>query len=612
MIVAVMMVRNEADIIGANLAYHLIAGVDEILVVDNGSTDATSEILRDHAATGRVHVASRPGPFLQAATTTELAREAFRRGARWVLPIDADEFWHAPGARLREVLDDLSAAGVLQAEVVNFVQRRAQDDLTPQALLTMTRRVREPIGTSGEAAALVESGRIGFVECRYPPKCISRATVALQIAQGNHAVSGAGGPIVPTDALVCLHVPLRARLALMRQKVEQGRRVEEVNEYLQQAWHVRRWRRLADEGGLEAEWRANSYFEDCLDVQGEPHPLVVDTTLRDLVAPLLEGAAGGRPGPRAPAGGEGARMTGPYLDETAVRTLLDRMEQVEGWFRREEGELLLRFAQQAVTEHPAPAVVEIGSYCGRSTIVLAGAARAAGQGARVHAIDPHQGEVGAVDTLVGVRTEAPTFERFRANIAAAGLTDVVEAIRQRSIDVSWHQPIALLFVDGLHDYVNVARDFHHFEPYLSKGAYVAFHDCDDQYPGVKLFVAGLAGDDAYEEVGRVASLVVFRRKAAAAGSDDDGAEDRVAKLRARLAQQEKGIAFLMEEIAARDRTIRQRDEGVDWLRDVVRGKDLTIAELEKGVEWLRTEVRRRDTQIAALRGEAGGSDSGDA
>ena len=82
MIVAVMMVRNEADVIGANLAYHLSLGIDQILVVDNGSTDGTVAILERFAAGGRVHVSHRPGPFLQAATTTELAREAFLRGAR--------------------------------------------------------------------------------------------------------------------------------------------------------------------------------------------------------------------------------------------------------------------------------------------------------------------------------------------------------------------------------------------------------------------------------------------------------------------------------------------------------------------------------------------------
>jgi hypothetical protein len=609
MIVGVMMVRNEADIIHTNLAYHLDAGVDEILVVDNGSIDGTTSVLREYAASGRVHVSFRPGRFLQAATTTELAREAFRRGARWVLPIDADEFWYAPGGRLRDVLDDAAGVGALQVDVRNFVQHRAQDELAPRALLGLTHRVREPLGTSAEAAELVESGRVAFVECRYPPKHLSRATVALDIAQGNHAVAGLDGPVRPTTAVVCLHAPLRARVALTHQKVEQGRRIEEVNHYLQQAWHVRRWKRLADEGRIDAEWCANSHLDGCLDVAGERHPLVIDNTLRDLVAPFVDSAptvplTASRAAAVAVTAASG--RSGAGLDETAVRTILDRMDQVEGWLRREEGELLLRTVCRAVERHAEPAIVEVGSYCGRSTVVLGSAARLFGQGARVYAIDPHEGEVTDPDTHSGVRTERPTFDRFRSNIEAAGVDAVVEVIRQRSFDVPWQAPIALLFVDGLHDYVNVARDMHHFEPYLCDGAFVVFHDCDDQHPGVKMFVAGIIGEGTYEEVDCVASLMVLQRRVPEASAGDRGVDSPIAALRARLGQQERGIAFLMEEIAGRERTIRQRDEGIEWLESVVRDKELAMLELQKGIDWLRDEVRRRDALIETIR--ANGTD----
>jgi hypothetical protein len=107
---------------------------------------------------------------------------------------------------------------VLEAEVVNFVQDRFQLDLVPGTLLTMTRRVPEPVGTSGEADVLVEAGSIGFVEICYPPKCVSRGSIAVQIAQGNHSVSGTYGPSQPTTAIRCLHAPLRARAARWRRK----------------------------------------------------------------------------------------------------------------------------------------------------------------------------------------------------------------------------------------------------------------------------------------------------------------------------------------------------------------------------------------------------------
>jgi hypothetical protein len=189
-----------------------------------------------------------------------------------------------------------------------------------------------------------------------------------------------------------------------------------------------------------------------------------------------------------------------------------------------------------------------------------------------------------------------SFGRFRANIAEAGLSDLVVPLRLRSYEVSWTRPIVLLFVDGLHDYASVARDFRHFEAHLVQGGYVAFHDCDDNYPGVAAFAAGLGADPAYEDAGQASSLRVFRRCAALV-------QDPVAALRARLAQQEKGIAFLMGEIAARESTVREREEGIEWLRSVIRDKEIAVSELEKGVEWLRKELRERDQLIDALRAE---------
>ena len=288
MIFGVMLVRNEADIIQANLRYHLSLGIDHILVVDNGSTDGTLQKLERFVETGRVHVSSRPGVFLQSAMASDIAREAFLRGADWVIPIDADEFWHVPDGTLGDLLDASGDVGVLEAEVVNFVQHRSQEELTSEAILKMTRRPPHPIGGSGEADRLVESGQIAFVEICYPPKCISRGSIALQIAQGNHSATGTYGPARPTAAIRCLHAPLRARAALQRQKLDRGRPAAEIEDYLRHTWQLRRWRRLAAEGGIDAEWRANSYLADELDVLGVTHPLVIDMALHDLVRPWIE------------------------------------------------------------------------------------------------------------------------------------------------------------------------------------------------------------------------------------------------------------------------------------------------------------------------------------
>lgn len=190
--------------------------------------------------------------------------------------------------------------------------------------------------------------------------------------------------------------------------------------------------------------------------------------------------------------------------------VLARMRAIEGWLDDDEADVLIAATARALAELPSPhAIVEVGSYCGRSTTVLGAVAQAHDSRARVYAIDPHDGVVGALDQ--GLQKGIPTFARFQKNIADAGLQDVVVTVQQRSFDVAWSEPIALLFIDGLHDYANVARDFLHFEPHVAPGGYIAFHDYADYYPGVKAFVNELLATPAYERVHHVRSMMLIRR-----------------------------------------------------------------------------------------------------
>lgn len=190
--------------------------------------------------------------------------------------------------------------------------------------------------------------------------------------------------------------------------------------------------------------------------------------------------------------------------------ILARMRQVEGWLTDDEADLLIAAASRALrTFPPSYAIVEVGCYCGRSTIVLASVVAAVAPEARVHAIDPHEGEVGGVD--VGIEATRPTFDRFNENLALAGVSTCVVPVRRRSYEVNWSAPIGMLVIDGLHDYENCARDFRHFEPWLARDGCAAFHDYGS-WPGVTAFVNELEGTDAYERMQQAGSMVVLRRR----------------------------------------------------------------------------------------------------
>lgn len=291
-LVGISMVRNEADVIRANVLHHLAMGLDRLVIVDNGSTDGTDRVLEDLARQfPKVRWSRDDMPFEQSDLFTSLAREAHAEGADWVLPLDADEFWYARGG-LKRVLAKTDAV-LLRVRLVNFVQQRDQLVSTPSGLLRMTGRIPSPVGPLEEVPRLVEEGKIAHIEALYPPKWIVRPTPTVTISHGNHFIGGVVGGIEDCSEIVCFHAALRSR-ERMEQKGLHGRRVEAARERPGESWHVRRFRRLQDEGRLDEEWAANSVRAGYLDVFGLRHPVIHDPTLRNLLMPYLASTPWGR------------------------------------------------------------------------------------------------------------------------------------------------------------------------------------------------------------------------------------------------------------------------------------------------------------------------------
>jgi hypothetical protein len=189
------------------------------------------------------------------------------------------------------------------------------------------------------------------------------------------------------------------------------------------------------------------------------------------------------------------------------------MQPIEGWLHDDEANLLITVAAETLERRAgddSAALVEVGSFCGRATVVLGLTIKAAeSTSARLYAVDPHDGKRTTLQQ--DVMQAAPSLERFTRNIADAGLGEIVVPIVARAADVPWSRRIAFLFVDGLHGYDDVAADFRHFDRWIHRGGFVAFHDYAHYFPGVKRFVDELLAEAAYRLAHLAGSLIVLEK-----------------------------------------------------------------------------------------------------
>lgn len=189
------------------------------------------------------------------------------------------------------------------------------------------------------------------------------------------------------------------------------------------------------------------------------------------------------------------------LEEEAERAR-QRAARVDGWLSDAQGRALF---DAAAASTGGGAIVEIGSWKGRSTTWLASGARLAGR--RIYAIDPHR--------LSREDPEAATLDEFLGNLARNGLADVVEPLIMTSEEAEARiaGPVELLFVDGDHTYDAVRRDAELWLSRLMDGGTVMFHDvATAAYTGPRRVVRQMVcRNPHFDRIGRVGSMIVARR-----------------------------------------------------------------------------------------------------
>jgi len=194
---------------------------------------------------------------------------------------------------------------------------------------------------------------------------------------------------------------------------------------------------------------------------------------------------------------------------------LDELGALDGLISAEVGELLHNFAGVVSSDN---AIVELGSYRGKSTCYLARGSKP-GHGAPVFAVDAWSEEVSSWRNRVLSRLPSATYTEFLAQLRKAGVLDQVTPVRSMTTlaaemwaDGLWDAKVGLLYIDGDHHFEAALADYRAWHPHLADDALVIFDDYDtDNNPGVLAAVAALAESGEITDVEKAAGRLALAR-----------------------------------------------------------------------------------------------------
>lgn len=157
------------------------------------------------------------------------------------------------------------------------------------------------------------------------------------------------------------------------------------------------------------------------------------------------------------------------------------VDSIKGFLAEDEGEALYRAALEIAKIGPC---LEIGSYCGKSTLYLGTACQRAGN--TLFALDHHRGseehqpgeEYHDPDIFSEEQGRVDTFPLFRETLERAGLVDTVVPVVASSIVAArhWRTPLGMVFIDGGHSLEAALTDYQSWADKIAPGGILAIHD----------------------------------------------------------------------------------------------------------------------------------------
>jgi len=260
-LVMTILVKDEADIIEANIRTHASLGVDAFAIMDNGSIDGTREILTKLEKEFEIVIIDEKGDYNQAKWMKQLAVVAKNiLKADWVINNDADEFW-IPQNELN-LKENLAFKGsVLTVQRYNMLLH------TKDVFFDSCYHVENPIFYSKEKQ--LSSQNLSITLTKIAPKTIINPYGLLYLRGGNHKalhianikdyLRSGYDKIKRYKDIEVFHYPIRS-YAQFERNIKNRKKLLEKSKKISMGPHYRRWVKIYNEGKLLEEFNSSLFF----------------------------------------------------------------------------------------------------------------------------------------------------------------------------------------------------------------------------------------------------------------------------------------------------------------------------------------------------------------
>jgi len=196
-------------------------------------------------------------------------------------------------------------------------------------------------------------------------------------------------------------------------------------------------------------------------------------------------------------------------DRPAFADVLASVADIEGWMTDDQAR---RLHDRATELGPGAQIVEIGSFRGRSLIVLA---QAAAVGVRIVSIDPHAGGDRGPQEIEADQGRGDDDHRvYKTNLAAVGVSARIHHVRKMSDEalVDVDGDIDLLYIDGAHRFGPARADLVDWGSRVSGGGTMLIHDSFSSIGVTLALMASIFFSGEWRYVGRSQSMAEYRRE----------------------------------------------------------------------------------------------------